>query len=160
MPTAEEIIQHYNLVPHPEGGHYKRIYQSRVMIPKAVLGDNFSGDRPSLTGIYYLLKSEEVNQWHRLQSDEIWQFILGDPIEILEKPDLGAQNTFKTLLGKEITQGQQLAHCVKAQTIFKAQILRSPLSILMGFSLVSCWVSPGFDFDEFEIFKQDAIITE
>jgi predicted cupin superfamily sugar epimerase len=54
-PNIDEIIQHFSMIPHPEGGFYKRTYQSNEKIKKEALPSGFTGDRFFSTAIYYLL---------------------------------------------------------------------------------------------------------
>ena len=67
MKTADAIIEHLNLSPHPEGGHYRQTW----------IANTRNGDRPTGTCIYFLLKAGEVSRWHRIDAVEIWHFYAG-----------------------------------------------------------------------------------
>jgi predicted cupin superfamily sugar epimerase len=76
--TADEIKALLNLKPHPiEGGSFRRIYTSGVPVglPR--------GTRPAGTAIYCLLERGTFSEMHVLDSDEIFHFYLGDPVEML-----------------------------------------------------------------------------
>lgn len=62
-----ELIKIHELIPHPEGGHYRETYRSE-----------FS------TGIFYLLTKGQKSSFHRIKSDEMWHFYGGDSISIIE----------------------------------------------------------------------------
>ncbi len=47
--SYQEIIDHLQLTPHPEGGFFKRTYCSSVML------DSQGKSRPCSTGIYTIL---------------------------------------------------------------------------------------------------------
>ncbi len=75
--TAQEIIKQLQLTAHPEGGYYTETYRSK----EAILNRN--GDQRNIsTAIYFLLNDNEVSNFHRIQSDELWFFHQGEPLEI------------------------------------------------------------------------------
>ncbi|WRH67061.1 MAG: cupin domain-containing protein [Planktothrix sp. GU0601_MAG3] len=77
MMTVEELIEKYQLIPHPEGGYFRETYRSDGVIPHSALPGNFKGDRNYCTGIYFLLPQGTKSCLHRIQSDEMWHFYLG-----------------------------------------------------------------------------------
>ena len=77
-PRAAALIAQLELQPHPEGGYYRELYRS----PHRVQPDDGRAARPALTAIYFLLAAGQHSRWHRLRSDEVWQFLEGDPVEL------------------------------------------------------------------------------
>jgi predicted cupin superfamily sugar epimerase len=69
--TADQIIQHLNLAPHPEGGHYRQTWVAQ------------NNGRPTGTCIYFLLKEGEQSDWHRVDATEIWLYHSGAPLKRL-----------------------------------------------------------------------------
>ncbi len=127
--TAEEIIAHLMLEPHPEGGHYRQTWV-----------DNSDG-RPAGTCIYYLLKAGEVSHWHHVDATEIWHFYAGAPAVVsISETDEGPCKRF--LLGADFTANQ------KPQIIVPTGHWQSTRST-GEYTLVGCTVSPGFQFDGF-----------
>ena len=61
--TAEAIIEHLDLLPHPEGGYFRETFRDR----------RGHEGRPHSTAIYYLLPAGEVSHWHRVDVAEVWQ---------------------------------------------------------------------------------------
>lgn len=74
---AADLVTQLALQPHPEGGWYREIYRSPVVVQTA------RGARSALTTIYYLLESTQVSRWHVVQADELWHFYAGAPLELL-----------------------------------------------------------------------------
>ena len=85
MLTADQIKVLFNLKPHPEeGGYFVETYRSSETISEKALTSRYKGVRSFGTAIYYLLTPETISAMHRLQSDEIFHFYLGDPVEMLQ----------------------------------------------------------------------------
>src|SRR5580693_5882979 len=99
--TAEEIKALLKLEPHPvEGGWYRRTYTSAGTVELE------RGVRAVGTAIYYLLEEGTFSEMHRIASDEIFHFYLGDPVEMLQLlPDGGAA---VLTLGHDIEAGQHV----------------------------------------------------
>src|SRR5271169_6461622 len=104
--TAEEIIALLKLKPHPkEGGFFAETYRAEEIIPRSVLPQRYAGPRAFGTCIYYLLTGATFSALHRLQSDEIFHFYLGDPVEMLQLSPDGSGETL--LIGADISGGMQ-----------------------------------------------------
>ena len=142
--TADYWIKHLKLTAHPEGGFYKESYRSTNTFTPI----GFSGSRSYSTSIYFLLEKGNVSHFHRIQSDEIWYYHDGSPLTIPVIFPNGTLNQFK--LGSDIEKGEQLQIVVPAGSIFGSYCSD-------GFSLVGCMVSPGFDFEDFELFTTNAL---
>ncbi|ASU41436.1 hypothetical protein hmeg3_13570 [Herbaspirillum sp. meg3] len=145
---AEELIARLELLPHPEGGHYRETYRSqqRVLRTGSDLG------RSAATAIYYLLRQGERSTWHRIQSDEMWHFYAGEPlhIHVLEH----GRELYTLTLGNPLTQdGAMFQALVPAGAWFAAQCAGSG-----AYALVGCTVAPGFEFQEFEIADKDFLL--
>jgi predicted cupin superfamily sugar epimerase len=131
VPVRAEAL---HLEPHPEGGWYRRTWTS----PSAV--GTSGGDRPAATLILFLLPPGEASAWHTVTSDEIWLWHGPDPVVLqlggsAERPEAGE----RILLGPDRVQGHVPAG-VWQRTL--------PSD---GETLVSCVVSPGFDFADFAL---------
>lgn len=78
--TADEIKKQLNLVPHPrEGGWFVQTWRAEEAIPREALPARYKTARAPGTCIYYLLVPGTFSEMHRLASDEIFHFYLGDP---------------------------------------------------------------------------------
>ncbi|UWR97239.1 cupin domain-containing protein [Phaeobacter inhibens] len=130
--TADEIITRLNLQPHPEGGYYRQTW----------IAENADSNNGRATGtcIYFLLKAGESSHWHHVDATEIWLYHAGAPLVLsLSASDDGPAQDH--LLSPDLAEGEpQLivpeGHWQAARTTG-------------DYTLVSCTVSPGFQFDGF-----------
>lgn len=138
---SQTIIDKLGLTPHPEGGFYKETYRSKLSINNL---DSFSGHRSCSTGIYFLISLGSRSHLHRIKSDEMWHFYLGSPLRIFMVDSEG--NSSEQILGVDLENGEIFQFTVPAGTWFGAEVADGG-----EYSLVGCTVSPGFDFDDFEM---------
>lgn len=141
-PIVQQLIQFYQLLPHPEGGYYKETYRSSELIPLNSLPERFIGERNFSTAIYFLLVENAFSAFHRIQSDECWHFYTGDSVDIHVLHPNGNYELIK--LGNNIEIGEQYQAVVPAGAWFASKTNGN-------YSLVGCTVSPGFDFADFEL---------
>ena len=145
----DHLISKLNLQPHPEGGFYKEMYRSEMMLPVHQQNETFSGPRPASTGIYYLLGAGDFSAFHRIHSDEMWHFYEGDAITIHIIHTDGLYQALQ--LGRDVDRGQEFQLVVPAGAWFAAELEADPETNLQAFGLAGCTVAPGFDFDDFEM---------
>ena len=138
--NADQLIEHYKMEKHPEGGAFLETYRSSE---KTHL-NGFKGERNLSTGIYFLLKQGEFSAFHKIKSDEMWHFYLGESLRIIEIDLEG--NLIETVLGRNIINGEKVQYTVAANHWFA-----SIPNTNSKFSFVGCSVSPGFDFNDFEL---------
>ncbi|MDS1268980.1 cupin domain-containing protein [Lipingzhangella sp. LS1_29] len=137
-PATADILDMY---PHPEGGWFRETWRTGTTLTPS----GYSGSRATATAIHYLLGPGESSRWHRVRSDELWIFNRGGPLELSLGGDTSTPTAPTTMhLGPELEQGQQCQLLVPSQTWQSAR----PVS---GECLVTCVVSPGFDFADFEV---------
>lgn len=135
--TAAEIKTLLNLQPHPvEGGHFRRTYTSSLPI------DLPRGPRPAGTAIYYLLEPGTFSEMHCLDSDEIFHFYLGDPVEMLQLHPEGHSALFT--LGSDLQADQHVQLVVPAGVWQGTRLIGDGKLALLG-----CTVTPGFDFADY-----------
>ena len=135
--TAKEIKTLLKLEPHPiEGGSFRRTYTSAgsVDLPRGV--------RAQGTAIYYLLEPGTFSEMHVLDSDEIFHFYLGDPVEMLQLYPDGGSAVFA--LGPDLEAGQHVQLVVPAGVWQGTRLIGDGKVALMG-----CTVTPGFDFADY-----------
>jgi hypothetical protein len=151
MKPSEHWIEKLGLSPHPEGGYYREIYSSNDYIEGSRLSGKYYGRRNLSTSIYFLLRSGEISNFHRLKSDEIWYFHTGSPVRIYTLDVNG--NLAVVTLGCDIDNGEVPQAIIPAGTIFGAEIKDENT-----YSLVGCMVSPGFHFDDFELMTREFLL--
>jgi len=150
---ARRLVETLSLMPHPEGGFFRETYRAPLRLPADALAPTFPGTRDASTAIYYLLAAGDRSRFHRIRSDEVWHFYLGDPLQVIELTEAGM--ALVTTLGTDFAAGQVPQHVVPAGRWFGA--CPAPGS---SFSLVGCTVAPGFDFADFEMATAVALIRE
>jgi predicted cupin superfamily sugar epimerase len=129
-PLAEAL----DLQPHPEGGWYRQTWASSESV---TLADGRV--RPTATLIYFLLPAGESSAWHRVTSDEVWLAHAG--AVAIELGGTGPEPDPETTVLVDAELPQAL---VPAQTWQRTLLMDDD-------ALVSCLVSPGFDFEDFEL---------
>lgn len=139
------LVEHFKLQPHPEGGHYARTFTSSHFVTSLDKKRYNNERRHAGSSIYYLLKGNDFSAWHRLKSDEIWHYYKGSAIQVYVLNEQGILTTY--LLGDPAEySGAVFQVAIAADHWFAAEIIYKSL-----YSLVGCTVSPGFEFEDWEI---------
>ena len=127
MNKYNELINKFNMLPHPEGGYFVETYRD---------------SNGNMSHIYYLLKKGEISHWHKLSKNENLHFYDGDPIKIFLSDD--KINLSEIILGKNFSKNQQYNFTVKAGTWFGMESLGD-------WSLIGCIVAPAFEYKDLEL---------
>ncbi|PIW62101.1 cupin domain-containing protein [Shewanella sp. CG12_big_fil_rev_8_21_14_0_65_47_15] len=143
MKTADDFIKFLELEQHIEGGYYRSSYRSAMQ---------YDSTRALWSSIYFLLRTGEVSHFHRLTADEMWYFHGGQSLTIYMISPEGELTTAQ--LGLDLAAGERPQFLVPKGCIF-GSAMNQP-----GFSLVGCMVSPGFTFDDFELFSQESLLAQ
>ena len=143
MVTSEELIERLGLKPHREGGFFAETWRSPERLAVNALPPRYSGARPLSTAIYYLITPESFPRLHRLRSDELFHFYLGDPVGFLLLPPKG--RGFTAVVGPDVLCGHSLQLVVRRGTWQGARLLPGGKFALLGTTM-----APGFDFDDLE----------
>jgi hypothetical protein len=119
---------------HPEGGWYRESFRHPELVTTG------RGQRALATCVSFLLLPGERSAWHRVVSDELWLWQGGGPVRLTVggRADTPVPD-FMCELG---AGGQYLVHGGEWQTAEPATDRAT---------LVACFVSPGFDFADFEL---------
>ncbi len=141
---AEELISTLQLSPHPEGGYFRRIYESTKRTEVNGL------ERPTLTAIKYLLVAGVTSRWHRVDATEIWEWQEGSPLE-LSMFDPDARTLSRAQLDTSARGGQQ-------SQVVPAGVWQSARS-LGDYSLMDCSVSPGFVWKGFQLLEENSEVA-
>lgn len=137
MDAARKIIEELKLEPHPEGGYFRRTYESAEIGPVGSKGL----PRPLLSCIYYLLtRDSPIGRLHVNRSDIMHFYHGGAPIVYtLVSPDGELR---RETLGPDPDQSQAFQLLVPGGW-WKASELASG-----DYGLISEAVSPGFDYED------------
>jgi predicted cupin superfamily sugar epimerase len=137
------LAEALDLQPHPEGGWYRRTWASPVAV---TLPDGRV--RPTATLIHFLLPAGESSAWHTVVSDELWIAQLGRVR--LELGGDGDRPGERPGDGDVHVVGLDLAAGELAQALVPVGVWQRTVPTDAD-ALVSCLVSPGFDFADFEL---------
>ena len=139
---SDQLIQRYGLIPHPEGGWYRELHRSPLLVQRPG-----GSTRSALTAILFLLKAGEISRWHRVAgADETWHFVGGDPLELFSlSPGFPVH---RSLLAAPLP----LLEASTPLAIVRADCWQAARTT-GAWSLVSCCVAPGFDFDDFTLMR-------
>lgn len=132
--TRPPLAAALDLAPHPEGGWYRETWRSAVEFEP----DGYEGKRSSATAIYFLLLPGESSAPHTVRSDELWLWHRGGPLLL----NIGGE---EIVLGPDIESGQV------PQAVVPGGVSQAARPAGAEYVLVSCLVSPGFDFADFRM---------
>ncbi|MGH3690198.1 MAG: cupin domain-containing protein [Microbacterium sp.] len=130
--TAERL----DLAPHPEGGWFRRTWTSPLPV------ETPNGQRPAATCIHYLLLPSEKSEWHVVTSDELWLWHGPGRLELSLGGDGTAPGAATTVV---------LGPGEAAQALVPAGVWQAARPLDTDEVLVSCFVSPGFDFADWRL---------
>ncbi|WP_132421912.1 cupin domain-containing protein [Pseudonocardia endophytica] len=139
--SRPELAAALDLAAHPEGGWYRRTWTSPVSVATA------HGPRPTATAILYLL--DGPSRWHRVRSEELWMWHAGSPVALADGGDGDdtddPADVPPATLGPPDDTGALPQLRIPAGNWQRATLLGPEPA------LVTCVVSPGFDFADFEM---------
>jgi uncharacterized protein len=173
--TADQVAARLSLEPHREGGYFRETYRS----PRQI--ETEAGPRSASTMILYLLTIENPSRFHRLRFDELWCFHAGAPAEmvLLAPQDPAGGDTprpeavTRQVIGLDNPQllvpgGHWLASRVMSEEQadwgegwaperrWTADRRANPEA---RWTLVSCIVTPGFEYGDFELADRETLLA-
>ena len=137
--TADEWIERLGLEPHPEGGFYRETYRASGKTDQ---------DRAVSTAIYFLLRSQDVSHFHRIDADEMWHFYAGSSLTVHRLSEDRGYEAMKVGRGDfqaVVPAGEWFAATVDAPD---------------SFALVGCTVAPGSEFERFELASKARLLAK
>ncbi|WP_027213181.1 cupin domain-containing protein [Burkholderia sp. WSM2232] len=164
--ARDELIRRFDLKPHPEGGFFSETYRSADLVSRVDAAATTSAagtpaapispaqTRAASTAIYYLLCDGAHSAWHRIQSDEVWHFYAGGPLQVHVLDTSGKLVTHR--LGNALLDRDAVFQAVVPAGLWFAAECADPA----GYALAGCTVAPGFEFSEFELADVDMLKTQ
>lgn len=147
----EYWITHLRMQVHVEGGAYSEVYRSPLILDKGNLPATFNGSRNCCTSIYFLLLKGQFSAFHRIKSDETWHFYTGGSLEIYELDKNGTLQIH--FLGSNPEKGEDFQTTIQAGNWFASRVVTGE------YVLAGCTVSPGFDFEDFELAEREILLN-
>lgn len=154
--TADELKRLLHLEPHPrEGGWFRQTWKAEETLPAGALPARYAAGRTAGraagTAIYYLLEPNSFSEMHRLQSDEVFHFYFGDPVEMLQLfPDGSGR---RVLIGSNVAAGES------PQVVVPQGVWQGSRLVPGGrLALLGCTVSPGFEYEDYDLGRREELI--
>jgi predicted cupin superfamily sugar epimerase len=149
--SADEIRRILGLKPlELEGGYFAETYRSSHRLSPEVLPGGHGVPKSLSTAIYYMLTSDSFSALHRLPTDEVYHFYLGDPVEMLQLWPDGSSKILR--LGPNIMQGMRLQTVVPAGVWQGSRLIEGGRVALLGTTM-----APGFDPADYEPGARDLL---
>jgi predicted cupin superfamily sugar epimerase len=153
---AASLIERLELVTHPsEGGHYRETWRAEEMAAAAALPSRYDGSRAFGTAILYLLTSDpnSFSALHRLPTDEVFHFYLGDAVELLLLHPRGGVDV--VTLGPDVLGGQRVQFVVRRGVWQGSRVRTGGRWALLGTTM-----APGFEFADYEAGERERLIAD
>jgi len=173
--AAAQIVADLGLQAHLEGGYFRETYRAveQIQTPR--------GPRSAATAILFLVTVAAPSRFHRLLSEETWLHQGGAPLElVMLPPHEGLQSVTLGPVGTEdVPAAERAARELHPQALVPAltwQAARVASGSAAGssatgdsgagsapgegeeWSLVSCVVTPGFDYKDFEPGRREDLL--
>jgi len=152
MKDAQYWIDKLEMTRHPEGDYFRETFRADEITEPDKLPERYNTPRCTSTSIYFLLTTESVSNFHKLNSDEIWHFHTGGAARIhMIAPD-GAYSYQD--IGDSLDNNQHFQVIIPRQSWFAAEVISD------NYILVGCTVAPGFEFEDFVLAKRKELISD
>ncbi len=153
---ARSLIDKLELEPHPEGGWYRRTWQSPIAAngdagEGADMGENSCGPRPLASLIYFLLPAGDASAWHLVDSDEVWLWHGPGSVTLEVAPGSDTAPDTSHAVRTTLAVTTDAASC--AQLVVPAGSWQRTIPSTED-ALVSCVVSPGFVYSGFTLAQE------
>lgn len=147
--SADEVVRLLELQPLPwEGGFFRETYRCDVRLPASSLPPEQEpgSGRDACTHIYFLLRTGVISAMHLVRSDEVFHHYAGDAVEQLWLLPDGSSKVMR--LGSDLAKGER-PQVIVPRGVWQGARVRAEGSL--GYALLGCSVSPGFDWRDFEL---------
>ena len=135
------LAKELELEPHPEGGWYRRTWTAPATVQLAHPLDG-TVERPAATLILFHLPAGEASAWHRVGSSEIWIWNGPGTVSLQYGGTDAEPQPGRTVVLGDPRDG------LAPQAVIAPDVWQRTLPADHD-ALVSCVVSPGFDFADF-----------
>jgi uncharacterized protein len=136
-PNVDDLTRLWKLSVMPT----EKVYFTQSYVDPKIGADG----KPLCSAIVALLTNDpsSFSDMHRLPTDEIWHFYLGDPIELLLLHPDGHDEL--VVLGRDVLAGQEVQHVVPAGTWMGARLRPGG-----DYGVFGNTMAPGFVLSDFE----------
>ncbi len=152
---ADEIIKLLDLKPlEGEGGYSNETYRSEIILPKESLPE-INEERSLGTAIFYLVTEESYSSMHKLDSDEIFHFYMGDPCEQLHLFEDGTSEIY--ILGNNIRKNEKIQLLAPKNVWQGTRLIKGGKH---GWALLGTTMHPGYEDSGFEVGNKEDLIKK
>ena len=152
MGDIERIKKRFKLQTHPEGGFYSAGYRSPEFLKSEGLPQRYNSPRNLYSSIYFMVTTTNSSRFHKLKTDEMWHFYLGDPISL----HLISENGHYSKVELSAEEGKEkFMYLVKKNTWMAAACEGNE----KNYSLAACTLVPGFEYDDFELANRNDLLA-
>ena len=138
--TAKELAQRYQMAQHVENGTFTERHYTHGGTERAASGS-----------IYYYVAPGERTEFHRIDCDEYWCYIAGEPLEVWLADESGEVSV--QLLGVA-------ENCEPLLYVRKGLIFASRSRAAEDGTFLSCITVPRFAEKGFELFSEEQMLRE
>lgn len=139
------LIEHFKLETLPvEGGIFSQTYVSAESLSPDILPERYDVEKPFGTAIVYLLTPDtnSFSAMHKLPTDEVYHFYLGDPVEMLQLyPDGHSE---RVILGQDLMAGQRIQYVAPHEVWQGSHLLAGG-----EYALIGTTMAPGFTYHDY-----------
>ena len=138
-PTIDELLEHWRM---------QTMETENVMFSQSYVGT-------ASTAIIAMVidDPQSFSDMHRLPTDEIWHFYLGDAIELLLLDPNGGDEV--VILGQDVLNGEHIQYVVPAGVWMGARIRAGG-----DYGVFGNTMAPGFSLDDFEGAVAEELIAQ
>lgn len=154
--TAEALIRHFGLETLPvEGGHFRQTCKADETVSVVPDGQGSPLLKPRSTAILYLLSADpdSFSAIHRLPTEELYHFYLGDPVELLLLRQDGSSEVIT--LGHDVLNGQHVQFAAPAGTWQGSRLAPGGEFALMGTTM-----APGFIEEDYTAGERELLVEQ
>jgi predicted cupin superfamily sugar epimerase len=153
---AQALIELLGLEPLPvEGGLFRQTYRSDDLLAPAGLPPRYPAAKPAGTAILVMFTDDpdSFSAVHRLPTDEIYHFYLGDPIEMLQLYPDG--RSARVILGQDVLGGQRVQYVAPRDVWMASRLAPGGRWALFGTTM-----APGFTGGDYVGGEAEALIRQ
>ena len=138
--TAGELAQRYEMVRHVENGTFTERHYAHE-----------GPDRAASGSIYYYVAPGERTAFHRIDCDEYWCYIAGEPLEVWTVDENGRVSVQSLGTAED---------CEPLLYVKKGLLFASRSRAVEDGTFLACITVPRFEASGFEIFSEQRMLRE
>ena len=119
--TPEKVQQLLGLEPNATCGFVRVTFLSRQAVAPGGLPAPFADGRPLGSALYFLVTPHAPVRLHRIRSDQLYHYYLGDPIEVFLLQ--GGGRAERVVVGPDLVGGQRLQLLIPGNTFHTARVI-------------------------------------